>query len=64
MDWQALITAITTVGFPIVCCGVLFSVIDKERDSHKEEIAELRSAVENNTVAMTKLVERLGGSEK
>ena len=43
MDYNAIMQAISTVGFPIVCCGVLFYQNDKLRqtiDSLKETIAE------------------------
>lgn len=43
MDYNAVMQAISTVGFPIVCCGVLFYQNDKLRqtiDSLKDTIAE------------------------
>ena len=43
MDYNAIMQAISTVGFPIVCCGVLFYQNDKLRqtiDSLKDTIAE------------------------
>ncbi len=43
MDYNALMQAISTVGFPIVCCGVLFYQNDKLRqtiDSLKDTIGE------------------------
>lgn len=43
MDINNLMQAISTVGFPIVCCGVLFYQNDKLRqtiDSLKDTIAE------------------------
>lgn len=36
MDFNAIITAISTVGFPIVCCGVLFIQNNKLRDTVEE----------------------------
>lgn len=36
MDFDAIITAISTVGFPIVCCGVLFVQNNKLRDTVEE----------------------------
>lgn len=36
MDFNAIITAISTVGFPIVCCGVLFVQNNKLRDTVEE----------------------------
>ena len=43
MDYNAVMQAISTVGFPIVCCGVLFYQNDKLRqtiDSLKDTIGE------------------------
>lgn len=43
MDYNAIMQAVSTVGFPIVCCGVLFYQNDKLRqtiDSLKDTIAE------------------------
>lgn len=36
MDFNAIITAVSTVGFPIVCCGVLFVQNNKLRDTVEE----------------------------
>lgn len=36
MDFNAIIAAISTVGFPIVCCGVLFIQNNKLRDTVEE----------------------------
>lgn len=36
MDFNSIITAVSTVGFPIVCCGVLFIQNNKLRDTVEE----------------------------
>ena len=62
--------AITTVGFPIVMCGAMAYYVkymtDKYREEvaklneqHKEEMLDIVKAVDNNTLALTKLCERL-----
>lgn len=62
--------AITTVGFPIVMCGAIAYYVkymtDKHREEveklneqHKEEMLDIVKAVDNNTLALTKLCERL-----
>lgn len=48
-----IITAISTVGFPIVACGALFWYIQNKMD----KLADIISA---NTEVMNKLLERLG----
>lgn len=72
MDWNTIGTAITTVGFPIVCCVAMAwyvkYITDKNREQidaiqeqHRTEMGDVTKAVENNTIALTKLCERLGG---
>lgn len=36
MDFETIITAVSTVGFPIVCCGVLFTQNNRLRDTLEE----------------------------
>lgn len=71
MDIQTLMQAITTMGFPIVCCGALMYyvkyIVDSSRaeitalnDRHKEEMAQITDALNNNTLALTKLCDLLG----
>ena len=36
MDFNTIITAVSTVGFPIVCCCVLFVQNNKLRDTVEE----------------------------
>lgn len=67
---NAVINAIATVGFPIVCCGVLMyyqnSTRDKDSeqlkqlsDSHAEEMKTMADALINNTIVLQKLCDRL-----
>lgn len=75
MDVQVVIQAITTVGFPIVCCGAMAwyvkYITDKNREEvtklneqHKSEMAEVTQAINNNTIALTKLCDFINGSER
>lgn len=50
-----ILTAVSTVGFPIVACGALFVQNWKLNKDHKEEVAGFVEALENNTLAITKL---------
>lgn len=59
MDINTITTCISTVGFPIAMCVYMIYAIQKMNESHKEEIDELRTTIENNTVAVVKLVEKL-----
>lgn len=60
MDFQAILTAIGSVGFPIVCCIYLIYTHNKEAERTSAEIEKLRVTVENNTKVMIKLCERMG----
>lgn len=64
MDWNAVIQLISTLGFPIVCCIALFWYMVKQRDLHKEEINELKKSIDNNTIILTRLYEKLGDSNE
>ena len=56
---QMVITAISTVGFPIVMCGALFWKMDKQEKEHKEEMNKSTEAINNNTVVLQKLMQML-----
>ena len=56
---QMVITAISTVGFPIVMCGALFWKMDKQDKEHKEEMNKSTEAINNNTVALQKFMQML-----
>lgn len=61
-NMNEILTAISTVGFPIVCCCVMFWQSRENSRLHKEESDKWASALTNNTVAIQKLtdmVERL-----
>lgn len=58
--------AVSTVGFPIVCCGALgwafykmniqhTAQIKELTENHHAEMNELKQALENNTLAVQKL---------
>lgn len=57
--YQFIINAITTVGFPIVMCLILFWYVNKQNEAYKGEIESLRSVIENNTNSITKLYEKI-----
>lgn len=66
MDASQIVQLISTVGFPIVCCGSLFWYVlkrdtdEKERqEKSSEESTALRETLENNTLALAKLYEKL-----
>jgi preprotein translocase subunit YajC len=64
MDINGVSQIISNLGFPIAVCVALFWYLMRENDAHKEETEKLREALENNTLIITKLYERLGGGDK
>ena len=63
MDVNTVIQLVTTLGFPIVCCIALFWRMIKSDENHKAEMDKLSEALNNNTLAINKLNERLNHGE-
>ena len=63
MDVNTIMQLVTTLGFPIVCCIALFWRMIKSDENHKEEMEKLSEALNNNTLAINKLNERLNHGE-
>lgn len=61
MDANTIITAVSTLGFPIVMCAALFWYMIEQRKDHKAEVEKLTNALENNTVAITQLTDFIKG---
>ena len=59
MDLTAIAQMISTVGFPIACCIIMFQALTKEQENHKQEMSAVTAALNNNTIALTKLSDRL-----
>jgi hypothetical protein len=59
MDANGIITVIQSVGFPIVMCGAMGWYVKYITDKHNAEMQSITSALNNNTVALTKLCEKL-----
>lgn len=59
MDASTVTQLITNLGFPIAVCCILFWYVYKIQQAHKEEIDALTQAIENNTIALTKLESKL-----
>lgn len=52
---------ISQVGFPIVVCVGCFWYINKLNDNHAAEMKQMSEAVNNNTLVMQKLLDKMGG---
>lgn len=58
---ENIVSVISSVGFPIALALILLWYIYDSNNKHKEEIDKMSEALNNNTIAITKLLDRLGG---
>lgn len=72
MDFQTIMTAVGTVGFPIVACACMAYFFAKTNENyrqdlkeqnqlHKEETKSLVDAINNNTLVVQRLIDELDG---
>lgn len=59
MDFGAIIDVFSQVGVPIACLVVTFSLWNKEREDHKQEMKEVTQTITQNTLAIQKLTDKL-----
>lgn len=75
MDFQSVLTAIGTVGFPIVACCAIAYFFAKANDNyrndlkeqnaeHKEEIKNLADVISRNTLVIQSLCDKLDKEDK
>lgn len=57
MDVQVIGQLIASLGFPIVACGAMFWMVNKQEERHGEEIGSLRKTIEDNTNVLASLKE-------
>lgn len=71
MDVNAILQAVGTLGFPIVCAFAMAwyvkymtdrnrEDVDKLNEQHKQEMKEVTTALNNNTLALQKLSDVIG----
>ena len=65
MDVTAIAQVVSSLGFPIAVCLICFWYINKLEESHKNEVQKLTEALNNNTLMMQKLCDKMcvGGEE-
>lgn len=63
MDINALMQAISTLGFPIVCCVAMFVKSNKDQERHREESKEWMKTVENNTLVIQRFIDKVDEKE-
>lgn len=63
MPAQEIITLVTNMGFPIACCIACFWYINKSQEQHKQEMDKMSEAINNNTLVMQQLIDKLGDNK-
>ena len=61
-DMQEAIEFIKQLGFPIAVAVALFWQNTKLNEQHKEEMSKVTEALNNNTLALTELKDKIGGN--
>ena len=59
MDVSGIVQIVGSLGFPIAACIAVFWYLMKESENHKAEVNKLSEALQNNTLALTKLCDEL-----
>ena len=56
---ENIVSIISSVGFPIAMCLILFWYMQKESENHKNETNSLKDAIQELKLAITTLVNKL-----
>ena len=52
---NVLIQAVSTVGFPIAACYIMFSYMKQEQENHKAEVDGLKNVIAENNAILAQL---------
>ena len=63
MDFNTIIAAISSVGFPIVFCIMLWKTNRDTQQAHETEVKNLMSSIDKLTTAIQRLFDKLGGGD-
>ena len=64
MDTNSIIQLISSVGFPIVCCIVLFKMYNTTIEQFRETISENTKMTESLKTAISALILEMRGRDK
>ena len=64
MDISVFTQLIGNVGVPVACLCAVFYLWNRETESHKEEMINLTKALNDNTLVIQKLLDKLEGENK
>jgi len=61
MDINGITQLIGSIGFPIVACGALFWMLNRQNEIHREESAQMKEAINDLKVAILQLTNSING---
>ena len=61
--YQLIMTAIGSLGFPIVACIMMYKQNEKLEQRHEDESRQFAKAIENNTLAIQHLADMMEKGE-
>ena len=75
MDYSAIITGISSVGFPIIACVMVYrAMLENNKDfnsqvremmqMHSAEIKSLQKSLDDNTTVIARLIDRIDDLEE
>lgn len=64
MDLNTILQLISTIGFPIAMCIYLLFYIKSFDEKYCEQLSNMSKAIENNTLALTKLMTMIDNLER
>ena len=56
---SATIQGVSTIGFPALMCIIILRYMQENDNKNREQVKELAKALENNSLVVTKLRERI-----
>lgn len=55
MEYEVIINAISTLGFPIIVAAALFWYITKKDEQHRDEMNSLKESLDKNSSVLDEL---------
>ena len=56
---EPIIEIFSNLAVPVACLVACFWLWNKEREDHKEELKEVTNAIQNNTLVIQKLLDKM-----
>jgi hypothetical protein len=63
MDANTIIALVGSLGFPIVACVGMAFFIREVISGHHKEMEKVTEAIQNNTIVIQKLVDKMGAED-